>query len=196
MDELALLLGRDAAKDRAFFGSLGQRRLTLQRSGIDPVLGPGNARVGGHMADSLWVIARDDLDLHALLRKEAERLGRTLADAVLQRQQSQKFQLCGVERRGRIRQCAAIFCQQQHAAALGQQRGQPVVKLPRPAARQHVGRTDDVAPLRAKVFGTVLVRRVERDGAHGSPCRAALPEAGCQGAGRVVIRLPSRVERR
>ena len=109
MDELALLLGRDAAKDRAFFGSLGQRRLTLQRGGIDPVLGPGNARVGGHMADSLWVVARDDLDLHALLRKEAERLGRTLADAVLQRQQSQKFQLCGVERRGRVRQCAVIF---------------------------------------------------------------------------------------
>lgn len=45
-----------------------------------------------------------------------------LADAVLQRQQRQKFQLCGVERRGRIRQRAVIFCQQQHAAALGQQR--------------------------------------------------------------------------
>ena len=75
MDELALLLGRDAAKDRAFFGSLGQRRLTLQRGGIDPVLGPVNARVGGHMADSLWVVAREDLDLHALLSKEAERLG-------------------------------------------------------------------------------------------------------------------------
>ena len=38
MDELALLLGRDAAKDRAFFGSLGQRRLTLQRGGIVPLL--------------------------------------------------------------------------------------------------------------------------------------------------------------
>ena len=148
------------------------------------------------MADSLRVVARNDLDLHALLRKEAERLGRTLADAVLQRQQSQKFQLCGVERRGRIRQCAVIFCQQQHAAALGQQRGQPVGKFPRPAARQHVGRTDDVAPLRTKVFGTVFVRRVERDGAHSSPCRAALPEAGRQSTAGVIVGLLTRVKAR
>ena len=97
-----------------------------------------------------------------------------------------------VERRGRIRQCAVIFCQQQHAAALGQQRSQPVGKLPRPAARQHVGRTDDVAPLRTKVFGTVLVRRVERDGAHGSPCRAARSGLSGRGPCRYLAALPHR----
>lgn len=171
MDELALLLGRDAAKDRAFFGSLGQRRLTLQRGGIDPVLGPGNARVGGHMADSLWVVARDDLDLHALLRKEAERLGRTRG--------------CGSATaaapkipavRGRAPRADPAVCRYILPAAA---RGGPgpaaesaCRQAPRPAARQHVGRTDDVAPCAPKSLALYLyavLNGMVRTAAHAVP---------------------------
>ena len=196
VDELALLLGRHTAKDCAFFGGLGQRLLTAQRRGVHPALGPHNACVGGHMADGLRVVARNDLHGHALLGKVAEGLGRVFPDAVLQRQQRQKFQLRGIERGWRVGQCGVIFCQQQHAAALGQQRCQLVGKLPCPHPGQHIRRTDDVAALRTKILGAVLVRRVEGHAAPRKPVGAALPEAGRQSTAGVIVGLLTRVKAR
>ena len=194
VDELTLLLRRHAAKHCAALGRVGQRFFIPQRRGVDPALPPVDARSGGHMADGLRVVARNDLHGHALLSKIAECLGRTRTDAVLHRQQREKFQLRGVERCGRIWQCSVVFCQQQHAAALGQQRGQLVRELPCPRPGQHVRRADDVTALRAKVLGAVLVRRVEGDAAHRKPLCAPLPEPRTQGAAGVVVGLLTRVE--
>ena len=194
--KLAFLLRRHTAKNRAGLCRLGQRLLAAQRCGIHPAFRPGNARVSRHMADRLRVIARDNLDGHPLLGEIAEGLGGVLSDAVLHRQQRQKFKLRCVQCGGRVRQCRVVLGQQQHAAALCQQRRKHIGKFRRPASGQHVRRADHIAPMRPKVLGAVLVRRVEGDAAHRKPRRAPLPEARCQGAARVVVGLLPRVKSR
>ena len=189
VDKLTLLLRRHTAKDRAFFGGLGQRLLTAQGGGVHPVLGPRNARACSHMADSLRVIARDDLDIDPLSGKKTEGLGGILPDAVLQRQQRQKFQLRCIQGGGRVGQGCVVFCQQQHTAALCQQRGKCAGQLPGAGPRQNIRCAHHIAALRAEILGAVLVRRVKGHRAHRKPAGAPLPKAVGQGASGVVVGL-------
>ena len=194
VDKLAFLLRRHTAEHRTPLGGLGQLLFAAQGGGIHPVLRPRNARACRHMADSLRVIARDDLDIDSLLGKKAEGLGGIFPDAVLQRQQRQKFQLRCIQSRGRVRQGCVVFCQQQHTAALCQQRGKSTRQLPGAGPRQNIRCAHHITALRAKILGTVLVRRVKGHRAHRKPAGAPLSKAVGQGAAGVVVGLLPRVE--
>ena len=139
------------------------------------------------MADSLRVIARDDLDIDSLLGKKS---GRSWGH----------FPGCGSAAAAAPKIPAALHPEPRAgqaglrcilpAAAHGglcQQRGKSVRKLPGAGPRQNIRCAHHITALRAEILGTVLVRRVKGHRAHRKPAGAPCP-SGRSGRGRCRCR--------
>ena len=81
-DHLMLLLRRSAADHRMIQDGLFQMRITVQRGSIDTMLRPAHPGLPRQRADRLGVIARDDLDVHFVLLKEADAVRGVFAQRV------------------------------------------------------------------------------------------------------------------
>ena len=79
----ALLVGRDASEDSGLLDGPAERSGILEPPRVDRQSAPQPQRVG-HGAHRGGIVARDDLDLHALLGEVGEGIGGVRPDLLLQ----------------------------------------------------------------------------------------------------------------
>ena len=82
LDELAFLLGLDAAEHGDGIDGVGNLSGSVERLRIDEALGSFDTRLDSHLRDRQGVVARDYLHLDALAGKFRERLGGVSAHGI------------------------------------------------------------------------------------------------------------------